>query len=270
MTLGKGTPQLPAHHVRAEQVLSGNNSYDINKLPLRDPDAFVSGGVHNDVDEWRKVLSSGVKDQEVLSYIEQGDDVTSFFKQFKVNFKGKSYDSDMPPRQYFPNSSSCKEFTSFIAAELLDRIKNGSIRVCGKVGECDMPKIIMPLTVEPSKPRLCHDDRYLNLWTKDVPFKLQTLKDAHRLIDKDACMITCDEKSGYDHVRLTEESQTYFGLQFGGWIMSYTTLVFGWKASPYVYQTIGMRVTSYMRNLGIRNLQYIYEWQQRVSRIMTL
>ena len=231
MTLGKGTPQLPAHNVRAEQVLSGNNSYDINKLPLRDPDAFVSGGVHNHVDEWRKILSSGVKDKEVLSYIEQGVDFTSFFKHFKGNFKGKSYDSDVSPRQYFPNSSSCKEFTSFIAAELLDLIKNGSIRVLGKVGECDMPKIIMPLTVEPSKPRLCHDDRYLNLWNKNVPFKLETLKDAHRLIDKVACMITCDEKSGYDHVRLTEESQTYFGLQIGGWIMSYTTLVFGWKAS---------------------------------------
>ena len=86
----------------------------------------------------------------------------------------------------------------------------------------------MPLTVEPSKLALCHDDRYLNLWTKDVPFKLETLKDVHRLIDKNACMITCDEKSQcYDHLRLTEESQTYFGLQFGGWIMSYTTLVFG-------------------------------------------
>ena len=83
------------------------------------------------------------------------------------------------------------------------------------------------------------------------------MKDAHRLIDKDACMITCDEKSGYDHVRLTEESQTYFDLQFGGWNLSYTPLVFGWKASPYVYQTIGMRVTSYMRNLGIGTMQYI-------------
>ena len=72
-------------------------------------------------------------------------------------------------------------------------------------------------------------------------------------------MLTCDEKSEYDHVRLTEESQTYFGLQFGGWIMLYTTLVFGWNASPYVYQTIGMRVTSYMRNLGIRTLQYIVD-----------
>ena len=32
----------------------------------------------------RKILSSGVKDKEVLSYIEQEVDVTSFFKHFKV------------------------------------------------------------------------------------------------------------------------------------------------------------------------------------------
>ena len=84
VTLGKGTFQLPAHHERAEQVLSDNNSYDINKLPLRDPDAFVLGGVHNHVDEWRKILSSGVKDKEVLSYIEQGVDVKSFLSILKV------------------------------------------------------------------------------------------------------------------------------------------------------------------------------------------
>ena len=257
VTLEKGSPQLLAHHACAEDVLRGDNSYNINKLPLRDPDNFVSGGLHNQVAEWRKILSSGVQDKEILTYIENGVDVKSFFKHFKGNFKGRSYDSDVPPRQYFPNSGSCKAFTSFIVTELLDRIRNGSIRVWGKVGECDMPKVIMPLTVEPSKPRLCHDDRYLNLWTKDVPFKLETLKDAHRLIDKDACMITCDEKSGYDQVRLTEESQTYFGVQFGGWIMSYTTLPFGWKASPYIFQSIGMRVTSYLRSFGMRTMQYI-------------
>ena len=59
---------------------------------------------------------------------------------------------------------------------------------------------------------------------KRRPFKLETLTDAHRLIAKDATMVTCDEKSGYDHVKLQLQSQTYFGVQFGGWIMSYTTL----------------------------------------------
>ena len=33
----------------------------------------------------------------------------------------------------------------------------------------------MPLTIEPSKPRLCNDNRFLNLWTRNVPFKLDSL-----------------------------------------------------------------------------------------------
>ena len=198
--LGKGSPQLLAHHARAEQVVRGKEHYDINTLPLRNPDTFVSCGLHNHVNEWRKILSSDERD-EVISYIRDGIDITSLFRPFKGNFKGKSYNRDGPPRQYFPNSSTCKQYASFVKSELLSRIQNGSMRVWGRVGECDMmPKVIMPLVVEPSKPRLCNDDSFLNLWTKDVPFRLETLKDAHRLIAKDATMVTCEEESGYDHV----------------------------------------------------------------------
>ena len=85
----------------------------------------------------------------------------------------------------------------------------------------------MPITIEPSKLRLYHDERYLNLWIKDVPFQLETLKDVHRLVSLESKMICRAEKSGYDHVRLTQESQTYFGVQLCGWVFSYTTLPFG-------------------------------------------
>jgi hypothetical protein len=69
----------------------------------------------------------------------------------------------------------------------------------------------MPLIIEPSKPRLCHDKRFLNLWIKDLPFRLNTLKDVHRIL-QNSFMATCDEKSAYDYVRLTESSRTYFGI----------------------------------------------------------
>ncbi|KAJ8317151.1 hypothetical protein KUTeg_005055 [Tegillarca granosa] len=146
---------------------------------------------------------------------------------------------------------------NFISAELCNRISTGSIKLLGRVGECQPPRVIMPLTIEPSKPRLCHDERYLNLWIKDSPFHLGTLKDVHRLVGKYALMITCDEKSGYDHVKLGESSQTYFGIQFGVFFMTYTTLPFGWKASPYVCQSLGMCATSYLRSLGLMNTLYI-------------
>lgn len=69
----------------------------------------------------------------------------------------------------------------------------------------------MPLTVEPSKPRLCHNQRFLNLLIKDLPFMLDTLKDIHRIIQKNLLMATCDEKYGYYHLKLTESFCLYFG-----------------------------------------------------------
>ena len=51
-------------------MLHGVNCYDISILPLRNPESFVSGGLHKHVDERRKILSSGEGD-EVLSYIEE-------------------------------------------------------------------------------------------------------------------------------------------------------------------------------------------------------
>lgn len=62
----------------------------------------------------------------------------------------------------------------------MDKIKCGAIKLLGRVGKCQPPRVVMPLTVEPSKPRLCHDERYINLWIKDLPFRLETLKDIHR------------------------------------------------------------------------------------------
>lgn len=39
--------------------------------------------------------------------------------------------------------------------------------------------------------------------------------------------------------------------------MSYTTLPFGWKASAFVYQSVGMVITSYLRVKSVLTLHYI-------------
>ncbi|XP_068691031.1 uncharacterized protein [Montipora foliosa] len=66
-----------------------------------------------------------------------------------------------------------------------------------------------------------------------------------------------DDKSGYNHVLLSEESRTYFEIQWGGWYLMYNTLLFGWKISPYVYHSFGISVSSYLRTLGKPCLLYI-------------
>lgn len=90
-----------------------------------------------------------------------------------------------------------------------------------KISEYEMPNIVMPLTIEPIKPRLCHDQNFLNLWVRCLPFQMKTLKNVHRLFGYIYFFITTEEKSGYIHVQLLTDSQGYFRPCFGVCILWY-------------------------------------------------
>ena len=80
----------------------------------------------------------------------------------------------------FRNNPICSQFEDFISSTIIDHFKNGSLKFWGKVGEVQPPHLVMHITVEPSKPRVCHDERFLNLWIKDCPFSLDYLSDLPR------------------------------------------------------------------------------------------
>lgn len=153
-------------------------SYEnLTHLSVRNPDQFVSGEIHNHKKEWLRITEDNADNMScsIQNWINIGIDVKSFLRPFKGNFKGKSYNNQLPPKQYFQTLQTANTFVPFIRNEIGERLRNGSLRLWGKVGESCLPHIIMPLTIEPNKPRLCHDKRYLNLWTKDLPFTLDTL-----------------------------------------------------------------------------------------------
>ena len=148
----------------------------------------------------------------------------------------------------FRNNMSCKPFVSFVQKTLIN---------CLGTGAMALPHIVLLLTVEQSKPRLCHDARYLNLWMRDNPFSLDTLNDLPRYVMKDLFQTILDDKSGYDHIFLMESSQPFFGMQWGGWFFTYNTLAFGWKVSPFIYHTTGLLATGFFHSIGIPCLLYI-------------
>ena len=76
----------------------------------------------------------------------------------------------------------------------------------------EAPQIVLPLTVEPTKPRLRHDARYLNVWMQDKQSQLGKLGDLPRHVSKNSNQTVLDDKSGYDHILLTDDSRT-FGVQ---------------------------------------------------------
>lgn len=242
---------------RAEDVAAGQAPSDIQVMAFRDSSYFVAGQIHHHQSEWDIVLPHSDQGNMVRSWIAEGINVFSFFRPFKGNFRGNSYNSEEPLPNRFPNSASCNSYEAFVSKTLEEWIKCGAVRVLGKVGEVEPPRVIMPLTVEPSKPRLCHDERYLNLWVKDLPFTLDTLKEVPRVVGKNCYMTCIDHKSGYQHVRLTKNSETYFGICWQGFYLVYTTLPFGFKASCYIYHTLSTMVVSYGRELGVPSLIYI-------------
>ena len=94
------------------------------------------------------------------------------------------------------------------------------------------------------------------------------MDEGHALYSGQACrcsslrlsvvMLTkCDNKSGYDHVLLTMDARSYFGFSFGGLWFVCTTLPFGWKISPYIYHTVGLAVSGFVRAQGVPCSLYI-------------
>lgn len=256
-----GNPiEMTTPHPSAEDVWLNGFDFDIRWIPLRDPDYFVPGGPFVCREFWKVILRDYEHADFIWDVIDHGLDVEKMFCPFVGEFCGRHYDSPRPVCFYRPNATTCRNFGDVIARTLEKRIINGSMLLLGRIEDIPvelLPICIMPLTVEPCKPRVCHNCQFINCWIRDNPFKLDTLKDAMRLVGEDTFMIKTDDSNGYDHIKLTSNSFQYLGLQWGGYIFVYATLAFGLKCSPFCYQTVGMALTSYMRNMGISNLQYI-------------
>ena len=217
----------------------------------------MAGNLRNHLSAWETVLQGHPKADELYGYLSSGVDISDFFVHFKGNYQGRSYDSSFPPRVTFPNARRCLDFEQFISSCIVERVSNGSLLVLGEVGAVDPPHLVMPITVEPTKPRMCHDERFPSLWIKDCPFSLDYITNLPRYVGINHFQTTIDDKSGYDHVPLHPHSRTFFGLEWKGFYFVYATLPFGWKASAYIYHTIGMAAISHIRSMGVPSSNYI-------------
>ena len=159
--------------------------------------------------------------------------------------------------RFFQNHTSCKTFASFISRSTLDRLATGAISLWRRVGEVSPPRVVIPFTAEPTKPRLCNDDRFINLWRTDEPFKIDLLPGYPRYVHKDSYQSVTDDKSGYNHILVTSNSRTFFGFQWGGWYFVSNTIPFGWKLSAYIYHTTDSLVSHQFRSIGIPCSLYI-------------
>ena len=158
---------------------------------------------------------------------------------------------------FFENNKICNNFQDFISSTLLERVAYGSLSIWGKEGECEPPHLVMPIIIEPSKPRMCHYERFLNLWMNTPHVSFDKITDIPGYVEANHFQSKLDDKSGYDHISLTEDSRTFFGLYWKGWFFVFTTLPSGWSPSAYIYDSTGLGASHFIRSNGVPVSQYI-------------
>ena len=173
---------------------------DVHSHVFPDLFSFIAGQLqaHPGVWDWIAESSSYPFRSTVLYLVKNKVDVHDYFRHFKGSLKGDSFDSDLPSPRVFRNHPSCEPFAELISQSIKQRLATGVISVWGRVWECKPPHPVLPLRVEPTKPRFCNDNRFLNLWMQDPPFSLDYLYQLPFCDDKYTYQTVCDDKSGYN------------------------------------------------------------------------
>lgn len=246
--------QLPS----PSDVLSGSVPPDFAGLRLRNPKTFRCGSLHKYALQWDSLMT-GVKGYDVVRpWIHRGVHIPDFFQHYKGEYKGRSFDSAIPPPMFFQNDDDkLQDFLPFVGNTILTRLAEGSIKYLGKVGVDPPPYVINALSVEPTKPRLILSMRAVNLFCKDTEFKLDPLSDIVQHVPQDSYFTGLDDTQGYKHLALTPESWPFCGFEFAGYYFCDTTLSFGWKNSAYVYTTVGEVLSEWVKSRGIYTALWI-------------
>ena len=98
----------------------------------------------------------------------------------------------------------------------------------------DKPTTVMPLGVEPSKPRAIWDRRFVNEHCKNITLIMDCVKKVAEFSWKGAYLFKLDHKNGFQHIPIHEHSRKLFGIFRKGRYNVFIVLPFGWKSCPYI------------------------------------
>ena len=144
-----------------------------------------------------------------------------------------------PPSVQLHNNRSAIVHSSFVGEAVTELLNSGRIRELNAP-----PFVINPLSVSVQpcgKKRLILDLRYVNKCLKKFRFKCEDWKIALSYFEKGAYMFSFDLKSGYHHIEIAEEHQTYLGFSWNlqgsqsSRYFVFAVLPFDLSTAPYIF-----------------------------------
>ncbi len=238
-------------------IFNGSLLTSPDLVRIRDPSLFQAGSVHDSSDFWLSFITSSEAGDRIRKWLRFGVDITEFFQHFTGDFDHVHYDSDTPPSCFIPNHNIDPSLRDWVTSQLEKELSWNGVSVWGNVGEVDPPHLVMPVGVEPNKPRKFYDARFLNLWMMDKKFSYEHISMVPFIFDRLSPLWSSDDSNGYFHVKLSDNSRTFFGFVWNDVYYVYNTLCFGWQLSPWVYSIFSGEFAGFMRRLRIPLLYYL-------------
>lgn len=254
--------ERPAGDLTRDTLLAERPSLTAGDAPMWETDDFVPGQVATATDFWEDEIlpTCATEQQSRLRGWLGGVSVHEFVNpKAEGTFQGHEFKgADLTPVE-LPNHVP-EKYREFMHSTIADYTKTGVVVPWSQVADISVhpkPHMVMPLGVEPSKPRATFDARYLNLMMKDCPFQMDGVGKIAQCAWEGAFQMKCDHKAGFHNVPIDKESWQYFGFQWDGVYYVFTTLCFGWKISPFIYHSLTEAVAGYLRTKGVPVLTWI-------------
>ena len=165
----------------------------------------------------------------------------------------------LPPAVCARNHRSAFEHASFVEEAIQELVESG----CA-IGVPTFPVVCSPLQVVVNvkgKRRLVIDLRYVNQYLRLIKFKYEGLNLIPMLFSKGDYAFSFDLKSGYHHVDIHKDSQTYLGFSWGEGanrkFYVFRVLPLGLASACYVFTKLLQPLMKRWRSLGLHAILYI-------------
>ena len=213
----------------------------------------VKGSLKRNVAFWQSIGAPS----EILSIIEHG---------YQIPF------TQTPPSVNLKNNRSAFLHSDFVTQAILELLQSD------RVIEISEPAyVVNPLSVSvqaTGKKRLILDLRHVNQYVVKAKIKYEDWKVGLKYFQKDSFMISFDLKSGYHHIDIHKNFQTFLGFSWKcpktNTVKHYvfTVLPFGLSSAPYVFTKCLKPLEKYWRLQDINItlflddgwlIEYVYE-----------
>ena len=194
-------------------VVASTYLANIEQLRFFSPTFFRAGEIHNHLPVWDCLVVIAHLKRTFLTLSGRVWRSTVFSSRLKETSRVARTTCHVRPLYGSAILRFVKDFEILFLRTLLDWVAAGVLDVWGRVGGVTPPHLVVPLPVEPSVPRVCHDERYLNLWIRDLPFRLDHLPDLPRYVLPGHFQTSFDDKSGYQHVLLHSSSRIWSWME---------------------------------------------------------